>query len=319
MTERVRGAGERVDGASSRDAHAKHDGTRSAPEGPAYGTGQVARMMGVHPNTVRLYEQLGFISPAQRLPNGYRQFNDEHLVQFRIARLAFRAEILQNGLRNLAAEIAKASGARDYGRARELCREYAQRLEEERARAKEAARIAERFATGGATAKRAALEQDDADLPAACSLGGDSAPREPGATASEEPSSASSGCAPELLKRKEAARALDVTVDVLRNWELNGLISVKRSANGYRRYSADDMDRLRVIRALRYAGYSLASILRLLLAIDKGEGLDVQATLDGKDAPGEVLRACDHLSEALQSALDDAHEVSRLLDGGRRP
>ena len=64
-----------------------------------YSTGQVARVMGVHANTVRMYEQEGFIAPARRLENGYRRFDDEHLVQFFIARRAFRAEILQNGLR----------------------------------------------------------------------------------------------------------------------------------------------------------------------------------------------------------------------------
>lgn len=30
-----------------------------------YGTGQVARLMGVHPNTVRLYEKAGLIAPAR--------------------------------------------------------------------------------------------------------------------------------------------------------------------------------------------------------------------------------------------------------------
>ncbi len=45
----------------------------------------------------------------------YRRFDDEHLLQFAIARCAFRAEILQNGLRKRCiAHRVKASGACDY-------------------------------------------------------------------------------------------------------------------------------------------------------------------------------------------------------------
>lgn len=66
-----------------------------------------------------------------------------------------------------------------------------------------------------------------------------------------------SGAAPEdggtMMTRKEAAACLQVTADTLRNWELNGLLTVKRRQNGYRVYSAGDIRRLRIIRALRCA------------------------------------------------------------------
>lgn len=35
-----------------------------------YKTSQVAAMIGIHPNTVRLYEELGRIPKLERLPNG---------------------------------------------------------------------------------------------------------------------------------------------------------------------------------------------------------------------------------------------------------
>lgn len=64
-----------------------------------YKTSEIAAAIGVHPNTVRLYEELGLIPKPQRLPNGYRVFTELHVEQFRLARLAFRVEVLQNGLR----------------------------------------------------------------------------------------------------------------------------------------------------------------------------------------------------------------------------
>ena len=56
-------------------------------------------MMGVHPNTVRLYEELGLISRAKREENGYRSVTQLHVEQFQLARTALQVEVLQNGLR----------------------------------------------------------------------------------------------------------------------------------------------------------------------------------------------------------------------------
>ena len=64
-----------------------------------FSTSQVAQIIGIHPNTVRLYEELQLITPPERKANGYRIFTDLHIRQFRIARLALRVEVLQNGLR----------------------------------------------------------------------------------------------------------------------------------------------------------------------------------------------------------------------------
>ena len=64
-----------------------------------YQTAQVAQMIGIHPNTVRLYEELGLISRPERRANGYRVFTDLHIAQFFLARTALRVEVLQNGLR----------------------------------------------------------------------------------------------------------------------------------------------------------------------------------------------------------------------------
>lgn len=244
-----------------------------------YSTGQVACAMGVHANTVRMYEQEGLIAPARRLENGYRRFGEEHLVQFSIARCAFRAEILQNGLRKDAVRIARAAGAREYEKAHELCAAYIKKLSDESRKADDAARIAEQL------------------------LAGDTMP--------------DVGRAARFLKRKEAAFELGVSIDVLRNWEANGLLSVKRSKNGYRIYAPDDMDRLRVIRALRCANYSIASILRLMVALDRGICANVGDVLDARGWDGDVVRACDHLREAIASARQDAQEILTPIEQAR--
>lgn len=50
-----------------------------------------------------------------------------------------------------------------------------------------------------------------------------------------------------MLKITEAARQLGVHPDTLRNLERRGLIRVQRDWSGARRYSADDVNRLRAL------------------------------------------------------------------------
>lgn len=64
-----------------------------------YKTAEVAAKIGIHPNTVRLYEKLELIPKPERLPNGYRIFTDFHIEQCRLVRIGFKVEVLQNGLR----------------------------------------------------------------------------------------------------------------------------------------------------------------------------------------------------------------------------
>lgn len=64
-----------------------------------YKTSELAHLTGIHANTVRLYETIGFITKAQRAPNGYRVFTDLQLEQTRLVRMALQVEVLQNGLR----------------------------------------------------------------------------------------------------------------------------------------------------------------------------------------------------------------------------
>ena len=52
-----------------------------------YSTSDVANIIGIHPNTVRLYEELKLITTPERKANGYRVFTKIHIQQFQIARI----------------------------------------------------------------------------------------------------------------------------------------------------------------------------------------------------------------------------------------
>lgn len=51
-----------------------------------YITAEIAAISGIHPNTVRLYEELQLISKPERESNGYRVFTDEDIKQLKSIR-----------------------------------------------------------------------------------------------------------------------------------------------------------------------------------------------------------------------------------------
>ena len=74
------------------------------------------------------------------------------------------------------------------------------------------------------------------------------------------------------MTQRQLADHLGVTVDQLRNWERNGLLTVPRDPEtGYRLYGAREIGRLRVVRMLRQGGYSMMAILRMFLRFDAGQ------------------------------------------------
>lgn len=115
------------------------------------------------------------------------------------------------------------------------------------------------------------------------------------------------------FSRKETALELNITVDTLRNWELNGLIEAGKNNNGYRFFTEYQMQRLMIIRTLRCANYSLATILRLMNQLNKGKNISVDKLLNYPQDDTDVVTACDHLKEKLSSTLHDTIVLESLI------
>jgi MerR family transcriptional regulator/heat shock protein HspR len=82
-----------------------------------------------------------------------------------------------------------------------------------------------------------------------------------------------------------AAELSGISVQSLRLYERQGLLTPARSAGGTRRYSADDLVRLQRISELVAAGVNLAGIERILLLEDRNVALDERnVTLEGDNA-----------------------------------
>ncbi|MGN0561509.1 MAG: MerR family transcriptional regulator, partial [Candidatus Fimenecus sp.] len=109
------------------------------------------------------------------------------------------------------------------------------------------------------------------------------------------------------------SKALDISMDTLRNWEMNGLLTVKRKENGYRVYTDDDIRRLKVIRSLRCANYSLEAILRLLQQLSQNPNTDIRATLNTPKQSDDIISVCDRLIVSLSSAEKNAYKIRAML------
>lgn len=239
-----------------------------------YSTGQIAKIAGLHPNTVRKYEEWGLIQKPARKKNGYRIYNDIHIRQFELTRKALQIEILQAGLRKRMINAVKLSALYRFDDAIELVREYIRIAGQEIAHAKEAAALCEML-----------YRQ----------------PAEDGIS----------------YKRAQAAAELGLTIDTIRNWEMNGLLTVKHRENGYRVYDSNDMNRLKIIRTLRCANYSLSAILRMLNRLERENRKSRGEILEILNSPGDdedIVSACDRLTDSLEKAIANAYEVIRLLE-----
>ena len=117
----------------------------------------------------------------------------------------------------------------------------------------------------------------------------------------------------QCLKRKEVSEALDISMDSLRNWEMNGLIAVKRKENEYRVYTDEDIQRLKIIRSLRCANYSLEAILRLLHQISKNPHADIRTALNTPKQSDDIISVCDRLIISLSAAEENAYKILNML------
>lgn len=236
-----------------------------------YSTSQIAKIAGLHPNTVRMYEEWGLIQKPKRKKNGYRVYNDVHIKQFELVKKAFQIEVMQAVLRKRIVNAVKLSALYRFDEAIELVLEYIRIAGQETVNAKEAAALCE--------------------------------------TLYQQPKANDA-----FYKRAQVAKELGLTIDTIRNWEMNGLLTIKRKENGYRIYDSNDMNRLKIIRSLRCANYSLSAILRMLKKSENGMRKDdILNVLNTPEDEEDIISVCDRLVDSLDKAIKNAYEVIALL------
>jgi len=228
----------------------------------------------VHPNTVRLYEEWGFLPTIPRSPSGYRRFTQVHLDQMRLARSAMQFTWMGGNIRDTAREVIFSGAVDDLGGALEAAYRLLVLIQGERSQAEAAADYLERWAKGaqpesmgrplwiGETARRLAVTTDQ-------------------------------------LRNWER----NGLIQVPRNPE-----------NGYRMYGGAQIGRLRVIRTLASAKYSQMSILRMVLHLDGGQREALRQILDTPRDDEDAYYATDRSLASLADMEKKSRGLIALIE-----
>lgn len=240
-----------------------------------YRTSDLAKAVGIHPNTVRRYVDWGLMPPVERSPTGYRRFTQKHLDCLRLARLVYGADYPGRSIRHSGWEIIQFAVADDWGGALEKAYQHLALIQSEQAQADTAASLLERWARGTAveTGGKSLRIGEVAKL---------------------------LGLTNDILRNWERNGLLEVP---------------RLAGNGYRRYGPADISRLRVIRMLVRSGYSLMAILRMLTRLDRGETTDLRQTLDTPHPDEDVYMASDRWLSTLGNEAQKAQEIIVMIEG----
>lgn len=243
--------------------------------GKRYRTVDLARAAGTHENTVRMYAEWGFLAKPERAQSGYRLWKGEDIDQMKFARFALHGMWPGHRIRVSALALVRRAATGDLTGALADARAHASLVADERRKAEDAAAFLERWAQTGTPRGRG----DGRYGPA------------------------------------EAAAMVPATAGQIRNWERNRLIDTPRDPDsGHRVYGNDEIGRLRVIRSLILAGYSVSAILRMATELDRGKRRALAEILDTPRDDEDALTAFDRWLHSLGEQASRAEKLIAMLE-----
>ncbi len=228
----------------------------------------LARAVGVSPQTIRGYERVGFLPPAERTPTGQRRYGPRHMQAIQAARTMIAGYGWERAL-----EIMSAAHQGD----------LAGMLARVDARHADLAR------------RRQEIDEVLAALQTLRYLEAGQAAPAPGRR--DQPA----------LTIGEAARQVGVRASAIRFWETQGLLQPERDRDSrYRRYRPEQVRRLHMIVLLRNGGYGFEAIRSVLVELSAGKPEQALAAIEGRRE--ELIAAsqrCMAATAALWGYLQD--------------
>ncbi|MBL4931608.1 MerR family transcriptional regulator [Clostridium paridis] len=188
-----------------------------------YSTSEIAKIVGMHPNTIMLYEKWGYIAPVERKENGYRVYTETHLEQIKLVRMALKSDWIKYYMRFEVRNIIRSVAQGDLRKALELSKEYLAHIQDEKNNEFKVMKVIQEILKSDS--------QEEKNI---------------------------------KLNRNGAAKLIGVSINVIINWERNGLIEVPRNKNGYRVYGENEIKLLRIIKVLRQENYRTECICSML-------------------------------------------------------
>ncbi|MBE2222481.1 MAG: MerR family transcriptional regulator [Anaerolineae bacterium] len=237
-------------------------------------TSDIAKAVGVHPNTVRLYEEWGFLPAIPRTTSGYRQFNEFHLDQMCFARTALHGGWPGRKIRQSALALVRCAAAGELEEALAMAQTHEALVQGEIDQAETAVLFIQQWLNG-----------EIVEL-------------------TRPPLSVSQTA-------RFLDVSTDQLRDWERNGLLT---VPRHPQNRYRQYGAAEIGRVRVIRTLRRAGYSTLAILRMLLAVEQDSATDIRQALDTATPEDDIQYATNQWLTTLTTHKHRAADMISQLE-----
>ena len=236
-------------------------------------TSDLAKAVGIHPNTVRLYVEWGLLPPVEKTPSGYRLFTERHLECLRLARMIYVEPYPGKHLRSTGKAILMAAVKDDWGGALEKAFQHLSAVRSELTSAETALMLLDHWAEGS--------------------------PTEP----FQDPLSIA-----EVSALLHVSR--DVIRNWERN---GLIIIPRNSYNQYRIFGPAEIGRMRVIRMLSQAGYSHMAILRMFIELDSGKKEGLHQALDTPRPDEDIFAASDRWLSTLHEEESRAERIIQFI------
>ena len=81
----------------------------------------------------------------------------------------------------------------------------------------------------------------------------------------------------------------------------------------WKQRTGEDIERLKIIRSLRCANYSLEAILRMLNALEHNPQANIEQVLNTPKEDTDIISVCDRLIVSLQAAEKNAEKMIEIL------
>jgi DNA-binding transcriptional MerR regulator len=237
-------------------------------------TSDLARAVGIHPNTVRRYVDWGLIPPVERSPAGYRLFSQRHLDCLRLVRLLFSADYPGRKLRALGREIIECAVDDDWQAAQAKAHTYRDMVIVELDIANQAADLLENWAQSRArkSSQKPLSIRDVTKL---------------------------LGVSNDVIRNWERNGLIKIP---------------RNPYNNYRLFGQNEIDRMRIIHVLSKAGYSHMAMLRMFIEFDRGNIRNLKKALDTPREFDDVYMASDRWLSTLKAQEILAGKVTRLIE-----
>lgn len=242
-----------------------------------FSTSQLAEMFDLHPNTIRLYEHLGYISPAQRKNNNYRSFTKLHVLQVKICRCIYGYPFFNKRIRDTGNKIMWASGKRQWDKGEYYTKEYIELIKHEIEIANNTAAMLKVW-TIKKFNNQNFLDENS-------------------------------------FSRRQVAELFRITVETVRNWERNDLIHSDDTGKfGEKLYSQAMFKRIQVIYMLRQAGYSVVAIHNSLKTLDTGDLDMIITALDTPPTENDIISVGDRWIYELKKLYNAAQNIPIIFE-----